>query len=312
MKMNRKVIKRWLLPLMLAVAVSGCIKNDIPYPRLLGRITAFEVRGQIGEAVIDSIARTVTVDIEDTAVLTRLRLLRFELSDHTSVSPEIDSVIDLSSPKTFSLTTWPDQSYEWTVSATQTVERYIRVLQAVGRNFSGRFSSQLMAPAYPKKVLEHIYKETGLTSYCPNIEVWDKRLFQTLCPGKEQWIGHDEWIRRTVDAVEVFGKGKVCTQVVAGAELARPAGFETVDEALKSNLEGCEFFAKNGVICLSTIWRPHRASRLGYQPMPPLDYYIRLAKGFHEIRRSYGLLSTNDDYKHCGNHPDSDLERLDV
>ena len=132
MKMNRKVIIRWLLPLMLAVAVSGCIKNDIPYPRLLGRITAFEVRGQIGEAVIDSIARTVTVDIEDTAVLTRLRLLRFELSDHTSVSPEIDSVIDLSSPKTFSLTTWPDQSYEWTVSATQTVERYIRVQNQVG------------------------------------------------------------------------------------------------------------------------------------------------------------------------------------
>ena len=27
------------------------------------------------------------------------------------------------------------------------VERYIRVLQAIGRNFSGRFSSQLMAPA---------------------------------------------------------------------------------------------------------------------------------------------------------------------
>ena len=100
--------------------------------------------------------------------------------------------------------------------------------------------------------------------------------------------------------------------MVAGAGRAGPWGFETVDEALKSNLEGCEFFAKNGVIFLSTIWRPHRASRLGYQPMPPLDYYIRLAKGLHEIRKSYGLLSTNDDYKHCGNHPDSDLERLDV
>jgi hypothetical protein len=192
------------------------------------------------------------------------------------------------------------------------VERYIRVLQAIGRNFSGRFSSQLMAPAYPKEVLKRIYSETGLTSYCPNIEVWDKKLFQTLCPGKEQWIGYEEWVKRTVDAVEVFGPGKVCTQVVAGAELAWPHGFENVDQALKSNFEGCEFFAKNGVICLSTIWRPHRASRLGYQPMPPLDYYVRLAKGFHEIHKSYGLLSTNDDYKHCGNHPDSDLERMDV
>ena len=55
----------------------------------------------------------------------------------------------------------------------------------------------------------------------------------------------------------------------------------------------------------------HKASRLGFRPLPPLDYYIRLAKGLHEIRRDYGLTSTNDDYKHCGNHPDSDLERLD-
>ncbi len=193
----------------------------------------------------------------------------------------------------------------------QEVERYIRVLQAAGRNFDGRFASQLMAPAYPREVLRRIYDETGLTSYCPNIEVWDKRLFGILCPGKEKWIGRDAWIRRTIDAVEIFGKGNVCTQVVAGAELARPYGFETVDQALKSNLEACEFFAREGVICLSTIWRPHRAARLGFQPMPPLEYYIRLAREFHEIRRSYGLRTTDDDYRHCGNHPDSDLERMD-
>ena len=194
----------------------------------------------------------------------------------------------------------------------QEVERYIRVLQAAGRNFDGRFASQLMAPAYPRPVVRRLYEETGLTSYCPNIEVWDRRLFGILCPGKEKWIGHDAWIRRTIDAVEIFGKGNVCTQIVAGAELARPYGFETVDQALKSNLEACEFFARQGVICLSTIWRPHRAARLGFQPMPPLEYYIRLAKEFHEIRRSYGLRTVDDDYRHCGNHPDSDLERMDV
>jgi hypothetical protein len=190
-------------------------------------------------------------------------------------------------------------------------ERYIRVLRAIGELFSGRVSSQLMAPAYPKDVLKRIYEKTPLTSYCPNIEIWDKKLFQTLCPGKEKYIGYDQWVKRTVDAVEVFGRGKVFTQVVAGAELASPHGFQSVEEALASNFEACEFFARNGVILLSTIWRPHKASRLGFQPVPPLDYYVRLAKGLHEIRRSYGLVTTNDDYKHCGNHPDSDLERLD-
>lgn len=190
-------------------------------------------------------------------------------------------------------------------------ERYIRVLQAIGAEFSGRFPSQLMAPAYPKEVLQRIFDQTGVTGYCPNIEVWDKALFQRFCPGKDKWVGYDNWIQRTVDAVEVFGRGNVCTQVVAGVELSSPYGFSSMEQALDSNFEGCDYFARHGVIFLSTIWRPHRATRLGFQPMPPLEYYVRLAKGLHEIRRSYGLLNTNDDYKRCGNHPDSDLERMD-
>ena len=108
----RKPLPKIFVPLIAAAMLAGCIKNDIPYPRLVGRITDFEVRDQKGEAVIDSVARTVTVDMNETAVLSELRLLRFEVTPHTSISPEItDSLIDLSSPRTFSLTTWPDQSY---------------------------------------------------------------------------------------------------------------------------------------------------------------------------------------------------------
>jgi len=191
------------------------------------------------------------------------------------------------------------------------VERYIRVWQAIGADFATRFPSQLMAPAYTKDQLQRLYNETKITSYCPNIEIADRALFKKLCPGKEKWIGYDAWLRRTVDAVEVFGRGNVYTQVVAGAELARPHGFADPEAALESNFRLCNFFARNGVIFLSTIWRPHKAARLGFQPMPPLEYYVKLAKGLHDIRRSYGLVSTDDNYKMCGNHPDSDLERLD-
>lgn len=192
------------------------------------------------------------------------------------------------------------------------IERYIRIFQSIGTLFSGRFHSQLMAPAYEKKDVKRIYEETGITSYSPNIEVMDKELFKRLCPGKEKWIGYDAWIRRTLDAVDVFGEGNVYTQIVAGAELAKPYGFTNADDALRSNLKGCEFFAKNGVVCLSTIWRPHKYAKLGYQPMPPLSYLVRLTKEFYEIRKSYGLVAMDDNYKLCGNHPDSDLERLDL
>ena len=194
---------------------------------------------------------------------------------------------------------------------TREVERYIRDLQAMGRDFKGRFPCQLMAPAYPKPLVERIWRETGITAYGADIEVWDRDRFRWLCPGKERLVGHDEWVRRTVDAVEVLGRGNVYTQVVAGAELARPYGFETEDEALASNLEGCEFFAEQGVSCMFIIWRPHRKSRLGWRPTPSPEYYVRLAEGFHDIRRAHGLVSLDDDYKMCGNHPCADLERMD-
>jgi hypothetical protein len=192
------------------------------------------------------------------------------------------------------------------------VNRYIKVLQAIGRNFkSRRFPSQLIAPAYTKKQLQRIYDETGLSSYCPDIEVWDEKLFKWICPGKQKWLGRDYWVKSALDAVEIFGKGNVYTNFVAGVETAKPYGFTNIDDALKSNFEACEFFSKNGVVFLSLVWRPWKSSKFADQVAPPLEYNVRLVKGLHDIRKSYGLTSDNDDYKHCGNHGDSDLERID-
>ena len=131
MKMPK--VYRIISALLLLVITGACIKNDIPYPRRLGKITAFEVSGQIGETVIDSTALTVTVDMADTALLSSVRLLRFETTERTTVEPSMDEVsyMDLSSPVELSLQTWPDQTYRWTISATQTVERYIKVRNQV-------------------------------------------------------------------------------------------------------------------------------------------------------------------------------------
>ena len=115
------------------LAASGCIKNDIPYPRRLGTITAFEVQGQLSAAVIDSSALTVSVDMADTVTMSHVRLLRFETSSNTTVSPAIDTAfVDLSAPLYYELTTWPGQVYRWTVTATQTIERYVRVRNQIG------------------------------------------------------------------------------------------------------------------------------------------------------------------------------------
>jgi hypothetical protein len=41
-----------------------------------------------------------------------------------------------------------------------------------------------------------------------------------------------------------------------------------------------------------------------------LEYYVQLAQGLHDLRVKYRLPVDFDDFRRCGNHPDSDLSRL--
>jgi hypothetical protein len=191
------------------------------------------------------------------------------------------------------------------------VDYYVEIFQAIGRNFkTPSFPSQLISTAYTHKQLERLHAETGLMSFTADLEVLDDRLFQWICPGKARWVGYAEWKRRLVDAVEVFGRGRVGTGIVAGVELAKPHGWATEEEALARNLDEAEWLAERGVTTVFIIWNPLPGTPLGDQRNASLDYYVRLAKGFHRIRRSHGLTVEYDDYRRCGNHPDSDLDRL--
>lgn len=190
------------------------------------------------------------------------------------------------------------------------LERYIRLLNEIGAFFGDKPEFQLQAPAYRKEWAKRLYEETPLSSYRPNVEIWDKDMFERRCPGKTRWVGRDEWVKRITDAVEVFGKGRVYTQMVCGAETAKPEGL-SAEQGVESCLEGCEFFSKNGVSCHEEMWRPHRMEKLGWQDMQDIDYFIRIASGFHDLHKKYGITSVKENFMRGSDNPDSDLERAD-
>lgn len=191
------------------------------------------------------------------------------------------------------------------------VDYYIDILKAVGENFkTKKFPSQLISTAFTKKQLERIYNETGILSYTPDIEVLNERLFKWICPGKARWVGYKEWKQRLVRAVDIFGRGYVNTCIVAGVELAQPYGFTDEAEALKHTLEEAEDLARQGVNTVYTVWVPRPGAYLGKQKNASLEYYVQLALGLHALRQKYNLPIDNDDYRRCGNHPDSDLARI--
>ncbi|MBV4420461.1 radical SAM protein [Clostridium tyrobutyricum] len=191
------------------------------------------------------------------------------------------------------------------------VNLYIDILQAIGENFkTKRFPSQMISSAFNEKQLQKIYENTGIMSFTSDIEVLDEKKFKWICPGKDKLIGYKEWKRRIIAAVDIFGRGNVNSGIVGGVELAKPYGFKDEDEALRVILEEAEKFAEKGVSIVQCVWTPYPGSVFQNQENPSLEYYVKLSKSLDDIRRKYGLNIDMDNYRRCGNHPDTDLSRV--
>jgi len=152
----------------------------------------------------------------------------------------------------------------------------------------GRWPVELQGAAKDKETFK-LMKAAGVDVFHPNIEVWDKKLFEIICPGKDRFIGRDEWIKRTVEAVDVFGEGNVTPAFVAGVEMAQPWGFKTVSEAVKSTAEGWDFLMKNGVVPRLFQWVVEPFSYLGGQEPPPLEFQLENIRSWYETWKRYRL-----------------------
>ncbi|MDR2081568.1 MAG: hypothetical protein LBP54_06765, partial [Campylobacteraceae bacterium] len=191
------------------------------------------------------------------------------------------------------------------------VDYYIEILRSVGENFTTeKFPSQLICTAVTKEQLKKLYENTGLSSLTMDIEVLNENAFNHICPGKAKWVGYKEWKKRLFDAVDIFGEGRVSTGIVSGVELVGQFGFKSEDEALEAVLKEADELASHGVSTVNMVWIPRPNSYFANEKNASLEYYVRLAWGLQEIRAKHNLKIDFDDYRRCGNHPDSDLARV--
>ncbi|MGK5741270.1 radical SAM protein [Micromonospora sp. URMC 103] len=169
---------------------------------------------------------------------------------------------------------------------------YGRYAQAIEERFPGRWIGKVVAQALPRADVQRFH-DYGIRIYHPNYEVWDKRLFELYCPGKERYVGREEWHRRILDSAEVFGPRNVIPNFVAGVEMAAPHGFTSVDEAIDSTAEGLQYFMSRGITPRFTTWCPEPTTPLG-RTNPhgaPLEYHIRLLEVYRATMEANGLSS---------------------
>ncbi len=145
------------------------------------------------------------------------------------------------------------------------------------------------------------YRAEGVDCHHANMEVWDKRLFEWINPGKNRRIGWDNWVKWMIESVEVLGEGNARPNFVCGVELARPYGFDNIADAVKSTGDGVDFMMRHGVFPRFNQWRREPGSDLvsqHEQPAIPLEFYIQIMRRYYESWKKYRLPFPHHDSVH--------------
>lgn len=125
----RSIVK--CLALVLLLSAGGCIKNDIPYPRIPQEILSLVAEGQEGAAAIDNSALTVDIVLAEDVDIRKVKFTDFTYTEGASSSVNLlEGTYDLSNLIKVTLSLY--QSYEWIISASQPIQRYFNVSGQIG------------------------------------------------------------------------------------------------------------------------------------------------------------------------------------
>lgn len=120
---------------VLAVAglglLAGCIKNDLPYPKIPQYILALSAEGEISPASIDSLGFKATVYLDETADIWNVRFTDYKVTEGAVSDPDLlEGTYDLSKPIVVTLELY--QQYQWIVEAEQHITRSFAVKGQIG------------------------------------------------------------------------------------------------------------------------------------------------------------------------------------
>jgi hypothetical protein len=122
-------------------------------------------------------------------------------------------------------------------------------------------------------------RDAGFDYVCYSMEVWHERAWPEVLPGKSRSLGRARWMECLLEAVEVFGRGRVLCNFVAGVEAAVPGLFRSEAEAAESTLDGMRWCDEHGIYPKYAAWIVSGGARYGDRTPPSLDYLARVMAG---------------------------------
>ena len=197
---------------VLLTLCTACIENPLSYPLQVAEITSFEVEGQKSVS-IDAANLVVNIVLEETADISALPVVKYEFTEDAKPSSVLPEVIDLSQPLKISYQTYPDQSYEWTIQATQPIERYVRCDNLIEAEFD--LDKKSVVAYFPEEQSLMNIRFTKMKLEARGSQVTSTTGFISV-DGKDTEVKEDMQFPKTLDCVitrtfDVLYKDKVTT-----------------------------------------------------------------------------------------------------
>lgn len=122
----------YLFVISIIALLPGCIKNDIPYPRIPQMILSLAAEGESLPAVIDDENLKATVYLNEDVDIRAVGFSEFTMTEGAECSTDLLSgTFDLASPINIVLSRYQD--YTWTITAVQEIERYLTIEGQIGQ-----------------------------------------------------------------------------------------------------------------------------------------------------------------------------------
>lgn len=271
---------RWCAALLICIALSGCIKNDLPFPKITQTITSLAAVGQSRDAFLDSLGLRATVYLEETTDIQNVKFSQFSVSP--GGEPDINLLegsYNLEQPLFLSITRY--QTYIWEINAVQSIERYFTISGQVGESVIDVAACRVIVYLPENIDLSNLHIETmklgpaGITTYQPNlssgsIDLTHPLRVEVICHGRtEYWTIYAELVEQTVGTDDVVAGSRViwafgsCEADKNGGFQYRKAGSTTWIDVDKS----CVTQSGGSLSC----YIPH---------LDPLtEYYVRAVAG---------------------------------
>lgn len=127
----KNILKFSSIAILCILALSGCIKDDLPFPRIQQDILSIAANGEVSPANIDTKELSVNIQLGEEVNPKQVTFSDFTFSPQAECSLNLlEGVYDLSRPLKLTLSLYQD--YVWTISASQSVERYFTVAGQIG------------------------------------------------------------------------------------------------------------------------------------------------------------------------------------